>query len=885
METPAADELRRLLRNGEGLPDSVRGNPAAIAYSALQSIRDSGDPTFLFARTALELSASLSSGGASGIAAAEGEEILFHCATGWRRVLLRGWESEYRPEFRTCVRDWALSVGLGLTKGGSVPLPKTASKAFLGLAAGAWKRGWNDPPDGGKPASDSKGNTEAQNHLVNLMMNGPIHSVHRPVDSSQLFQMLEALLTKGLGGQSCEQADMRASVASADFLSILLGEFSGTGQGGFGGYRQPLSFHTQVLSAFEGGALDEVLRIGMAALGAAVQIFQGGVSQDAGLVQLTSSVIELTCDTVGWEFSSGRNSWELTSARLASTSGSLIRPPERWRQALIRPDFLGAVFAVYDVVRGQPKTQDLAHGVRQLLLLLSSVTGTVFENEEQRLAYASFLVDGCLAALRKLHEYNQRRAQTNPNEEDEATIAETVDLCSMICRLVANFRLQRLSKLPSFPTLLDAVASLGNDLLHQNLAACQQVDGNLEDYADSNEGRDEALGQLLEGTVLMAEDPWLLGGAPGEEETVRMVTAILAKSLAPLYQSYISTRIGMARLEETFFFSRDLDEVREEISSAAADEEMTSAASLGRMDVSASVACLSFFLNQSLPRLQAMWEIPGGVMLPETAALLEEVRLLIVCVAHILTDECDGETPSVPDAVARACSLSCSGDAANATTASVSGLVQSLISLAELQASRVAADPSDVRLSPLLAKTLLWFFKRWAPSYVLTRSNEYSKGRDMLTLWSSGEAALQAVSFCCALCIHYNCQWPHEGQVQEEATALLLALARRGKDIRGLLVLSQPFEQIATLHSITAGLRHSASDEEIGSAVSSAGNENLPLEMVRGYQRLPYEQRSKVLTALLVGSSEPHDARAVAISQLCLRAVHGPFASLVQALM
>lgn len=42
---------------------------------------------------------------------------------------------------------------------------------------------------------------------------------------------------------------------------------------------------------------------------------------------------------------------------------------------------------------------NLRHSLRQLLVQLSSIHGDIFENEEQRGAYASFLVEGATAVL------------------------------------------------------------------------------------------------------------------------------------------------------------------------------------------------------------------------------------------------------------------------------------------------------------------------------------------------------------------------------------------------------------------------------------------------------------------------------------------------------
>ncbi|CAN0553604.1 unnamed protein product, partial [Laminaria digitata] len=101
---------------------------------------------------------------------------------------------------------------------------------------------------------------------------------------------------------------------------------------------------------------------------------------------------------LSWEFST-REPWHIPSTQ------QLIRPGPRWRQYLVRPDFLGAVFDVYHRVRGPAcccslgSGGNLPHSLRQLLLQLSSVQGDVFDNDEEKKAYASFLVKGATAVL------------------------------------------------------------------------------------------------------------------------------------------------------------------------------------------------------------------------------------------------------------------------------------------------------------------------------------------------------------------------------------------------------------------------------------------------------------------------------------------------------
>ena len=139
-----------------------------------------------------------------------------------------------------------------------------------------------------------------------------------------------------------------------------------------------------------------------------------------------------------------------------------------------------------------------------------------------------------------------------------------------------------------------------------------------------------------------------------------------------------------------------------------------------------------------------------------------------------MTDSNDGESPQVPDFVVNACERDPS------VTNSIVQAVSTLNQFAQFQVSKIAANPSDLRLSPLLAKSFLWFLNRWAPAYILPLGySEATNKSPILAAWSSPEKIQEVVYFCLTLSLHYHCYWPHEGQVQESAAALLFSLAKR----------------------------------------------------------------------------------------------------------
>lgn len=534
----------------------------------------------------------------------------------------------------------------------------------------------------------------------------------------------------------------------------------------------------------------------------------------------------------------------------------------------MHPEFIKAVFHAHGViVHKRPK---LGHSLRQLLLLLASVHGPMFKNIDERKAFANFLLEGVLGLLSTATSAAARES------------SELLDTFSMISRLITNYKISILNELPLMAQLFQGMAAIGRHLLQENVMECESVRGDL-DCMEHREWREEALALLLEGIVMVCGDPWLLYS--GNEKARKSAQATLATTLGPLYAEFVTCRTRMARMEEHYLTAHEteLDELREEIFAVDLEEEMASLSHVGRLDLPAALACLSSLFHQLVPQLQSLWDGNVGGVSPEAAGLLEESRLVTMYIGHLLTDDNHGESPQIPDSIVIACQ---NGDAS--VTSAIVSAVQTLHQFAQFQASKIAAHPADPRLSPLLAKSFLWFLNRWAPAYILPvgYSNADSSNKSPILLsWFSPETVQEAVFFCVTLSLHYHCYWPHERQVQENAAKLLLNMAKRCSKMRLTMVSSPSFQQLIQFHCLTSGIRHSAPPAEIESTVKAkAGNTGISMDMLRGYQRLPYNIKSKIITALIVGCSEHNHEQSKALLNDCLKAIHDVFSSLVHVL-
>lgn len=838
-------------------------NAAAVAHASLQALRDEGDPHFLFLRCIVELCDPHQQHQQPH---QQHEELLFHCITGCRHVILTKWKSFGVP-FRCLVRDYFMELGgsdrtASTTTDNTVPFSRTIRLSFYNASASFWKRQWNDSTTKSANAANDHNNPQAEQNLMNSIRRQQIQQRNIPdlETKETLFHYLDTLMST-VGP---------TMASSASYLSILVGEFAGKSASN---YNMPLEFHKRAHTAFEKeGWLDRSLQMSMKALSQVVGLLNASASAPVDLAsneELALTVVQLTADVIGWEF--GTDAWD--SGGFPHSGGkALITPPAEWRSVLVQPEFVKAIFNVHAMLAQSSSqrtsvSEKLGHSIRQLLLLLTSLNGAIFQSLDERQVFARYLLEGILSLL-------STSTLTVAQES-----SELLDILSMTSRFIVNFKLSILMQLPMTESLLQCLAALGQRLLQDNLLECQTVHGDVESM-EHREWREEALALLLDGVVLLCGDPWLYFSS-SQESRIAAQTA-LASTLGPLYAQFVICRTRMARLEETYLTVRetDLDEFREEICAVDLEEEMTSLAVVGRLDLQGSLKCFAALFADLVPQLQCLWDGNIGAIAAEAAGLLEESRLVTLYVGHLLTDENAGETPVIPDAIVAACQ-----DNQSATDA-VGSAVQTLQQFAEFQATKIALHPADPRLSPLLGSSFIWFLNRWAPAYILPA--DYSGSTIPSTIimaWSSPERVQQSVSFLITLCLHYNCYWPQERQVQENVAKLILSLAKRCSNLRLAMATSPSFRELVAYHCVTCGIRHSASNEEFETTVKTkAANTTLSMEKLRGYHRLPYDIKGKLVTGILVGCSDRGDDSSESLFDECLRAIQEAFSSLVNLL-
>jgi hypothetical protein len=846
----ATAELRHLLTiPPASLPRELHPNRIAVAHAVFEQIRDSGDEHFLFLRCILENTSSSSS--------SFDEELLFHCITGVRQVSIFQW-SEYSTVFLRVLRVYCMLLGHS-----TLASSRTCRVASYITSAALWKRGWVTEKD----EEEKHVTSHKEQALIESMMlwsnqqNIPFVQLHTPKD---LFEYLDTLFRQ-------------SPLEAATFLDCLVCEF---GSKSSVSYRLPLEFHKHAHRHFEKqGGLLHALRHALLSL-SQLSSSSSSSSSPAALY----AVVQLTIDVLGWEF--GLAAWDagaLGAASAATRASALIRPPIEWKEYLVggshgSTDWCQILLAAHDRYRHQQHPTDLAHNIRQLIIQFASLSGCVFANKDEQKHFASKLCHGTLKLLESC---------TTPVQPESSELSDVLQLVS---RMISNFRLAILVESPSFPLLLKHLTTIANAMLSDHVQECESARGDV-DAMEHYDWREEVLSLILECAVWLCEDPWLLYS--GTEESRRNAQRSMSTLIGPLYESFVRCRTHMAALEEHQYHHHSMnreeenliDEMQEEILETNMEEEISAISAVGRLHLSAALSSLTMLFSSIVPQLQSTWKNDeSGAITPDVSSLLEQSRLLTIYVGHLLTDNNEGESPCIPEAVLLTCKE-------NENVADeISATVQALLQFAELQANKIVNDPSNVRLSPLLAKSFLWFLIRWAPAYLYPSNavGDSNASNRLVLQWSNPGSVGSVVSFCINLCLTYQCFWPQERAVQDHATRLLLSLAKRGGTIRSIMVSSSSFHELVRFHGLTAGIRQSISIDEFNATIQSKAGTSLSentAKMLRGYQRLPYEEKARILSVILVTCSDKDNEVSNSMLMEALKSVQDALSSLTTAIV
>ncbi|CEH16416.1 Nuclear transport receptor exportin 4 (importin beta superfamily) [Ceraceosorus bombacis] len=464
--------------------------------------------------------------------------------------------------------------------------------------------------------------------------------------------------------------------------------------------------HLWCKSAFQMHVLPQLANLALQSLYATLpsQPLHSSTLGDPAAI-LVARIVEwrfLLRDSISLSISRGSLADDVTHDDGAFEESATRAVPASFRNVLLTPDIVHLLAAAYrHALAKQDSSEQSIHRLRRCIIdAISLAPAESADQDETRVARH-------VALLTNLQALAREECSSNAASSTASRATATLFMTTAFESFFATLSVQSLGEAcgitsadaGSLPALLDTLATLTSTVLHR--AFSELVDEEEEIVYDQ---AIDALLRMWNTSLSLSADA---------DHTLR--TAFRGIIIHNVVPAYIDGRMLSARAA---ILSQREDERSEHGEERASDAEMYEAqlmslAALARLDVGR--AC-QHLLQHAQPVCQQLGGIASGEFEPTDAAswaqmdaAWEACHWLALIAGHVLADDHQGETASLPEAISET-------ELGNEDIFTL--LVQLGVSLPH---DLLSAAP-ERQCSAQLIQTLLWFNARWTSAYLLTEA-------------------------------------------------------------------------------------------------------------------------------------------------------------------
>lgn len=574
-----------------------------------------------------------------------------------------------------------------------------------------------------------------------------------------MFQDVTNLVSSG---------NVTMQLVACSMLTALLNEFSSSSRTSNMGFTW--EFHSKCKKAFEENDLKRVFLF-------ALQVLYEIERQPSPLSRETTAVLNrllfITESVLCWEFTP-KLSYRRHVGTFEMNENVSLKPDESWRPTLLDTNMLQLFFNIHKKVR---HNSDMSHHSITCISQLASLNGIVFPDDKARLEYLNAFIRGFLELL------------SNIDLQDY----ENLGVASTFKNLILMFPVSLLEALP-------------RDLLTLFINHMTQLTCDIGKNAAMEEAlhRDDTL--YMEAYEKML-DTWMDLVTNMKDLPVEVLFPQSQEVFNTYVQCHISAPEG-TRIQngmDAYTDTDEVDEIEEDDRERFADQ-LCSIGILGRLAPEHCVPLLAKILENRvsrlhghLQRLQQQTSANQNCQLDTTHlnSLYEDLHWLVLITTHVLTEECEGETPMIPpDIMDYSISQTKKTDLSTTlkvlaspsqsiesipgsdhSTDPVIRLISAVFRLCEVEKQAISAKLSEA-LSPQVGSSVMCFLRRWCRAYLLPDETYYSNispaisasfGRDT-------DGAQWTISFLLDKIISNLALWTSEISLLEDTLQLLVSL-------------------------------------------------------------------------------------------------------------
>lgn len=482
-----------------------------------------------------------------------------------------------------------------------------------------------------------------------------------------------------------------------NFLESLVSEFSPSTSTAMG---LPREFHEQCLKLLE---LEYLKTFYCWAQDAAVSVTSRIIESHSAVpeVKVCTAALRLMLQILNWDFRYNTNMAKGAKLSMdvfndgvrhdiASPKRSeciLVQPGPSWRDVLISNGHIGWLLGLYGALRQKFSCEGywldcpVAVSARKLIVQFCSLTGTIFPSANMQEHHLLQLLSGIIPWIDPPHAVSQA-IECGKSE------SEMLDGCRALLSMAT------VTTPTVFDQLLKSVSPFGTLTLLSTLM-CEVIKvlmaKNTEEETWSWMARDILL------------DTWttLLIPMHSIGENARFPSEGI-NAAANLFALIVEAELRAASASA---FNDDEDSQYLQASISAMDERLSSYALIARAAIDVAIPLLTRLFTERFARLHQ------GKGITDPTETLEELYSLLLITGHVLADEGEGETPSVPMAI-----QTHFVDIVETHKHPVVVLSSTIIRFAEQSLDQ---EMRTSVFSPRLMEAVIWFLARWSSTYLM----------------------------------------------------------------------------------------------------------------------------------------------------------------------
>lgn len=482
-----------------------------------------------------------------------------------------------------------------------------------------------------------------------------------------------------------------------NFLESLVSEFSPSTSTAMG---LPREFHEQCLKLLE---LEYLKTFYCWAQDAAVSATSRIIESHSAVpeVKVCTAALRLMLQILNWDFRYNTNMAKGAKPSMdvfndgvrhdiASPKRSeciLVQPGPSWRDVLISNGHIGWLLGLYGALRQKFSCEGywldcpVAVSARKLIVQFCSLTGTIFPSANMQEHHLLQLLSGIIPWIDPPHAVSQA-IECGKSE------SEMLDGCRALLSMAT------VTTPTVFDQLLKSVSPFGTLTLLSTLM-CEVIKvlmaKNTEEETWSWIARDILL------------DTWttLLMPMHSIGENARFPSEGI-NAAANLFALIVEAELRAASASA---FNDDEDSQYLQASISAMDERLSSYALIARAAIDVAIPLLTRLFTERFARLHQ------GKGITDPTETLEELYSLLLITGHVLADEGEGETPSVPMAI-----QTHFVDIVETHKHPVVVLSSTIIRFAEQSLDQ---EMRTSVFSPRLMEAVIWFLARWSSTYLM----------------------------------------------------------------------------------------------------------------------------------------------------------------------